>query len=465
MKPAAPERSLVSDPAFLRLKDYIIHATGLHYFQDKDSDLADRTAKRLSAIGVPDCAAYLERLQNGISGEKELDALITELTIGETYFFRHTEQFDALRDTILPQLIEKNRATRRLRIWSAGCSTGAEPYSLSILLRVNFAHLISGWDITIIGTDINKDFLSRAQSGIFEEWAFRTTPADIKSRCFSPVGKSWRIAPEFRENVSFQFHNLISQPCPSPIHNLFDFDLILCRNVAIYFSHDAFRELVMRLERCLVPEGWLLVGHSEPHMEIFRSFRTISVPGAILYQRSEGQSIPPVWHAPPLPAISWPDDVPSFIALPQNPQPKPVLSIPAPVEANVLDSVRALMASGEWASALARCAEILRGDTISTDAHFLNALILEHLGRHADSEQALRKVIFLDRNCMLAHYYLALRLQNDHDYRGAIRSFDNVLRLLSALDPARVFEDAEGLSAADLQQFAQTHLEVLNRHA
>ena len=468
MKPSAPERSLVVDPAFERLKEFIIHATGLHYFQDKDTDLAERTAKRLDKLSVADCATYLALLQNGVSGERELDALIAELTIGETYFFRHTEQFDALRDTILPQLIEKNRATRRLRIWSAGCSSGAEPYSISILLRIHFAHLISGWDVTIIGTDINKDFLSRAQSGVFEEWAFRTTPADIKSRCFSQVGKSWKIGAEYREHVSFQYHNLISQPCPSQIHNLFDFDLILCRNVVIYFSHDAFRELIARLERCLVPDGWLLVGHSEPHMDVFRSFRMVSVPGAILYQRGEGPSILPAWTAPSLPAISWADDLPGGHEATPPPIPQPVLTVPmvsGEAKPNELDAVRTLMASGEWFAASARCAEILERDAINTDAHFLNALIFEHLGQHADSEQALRKVIFLDRNCVLAHYYLALRLQNIHDYRGAIRSFDNALRLLAAIDPARVFADAEGLSAADLQQYAQSHLEVLNRHA
>jgi chemotaxis protein methyltransferase CheR len=460
MKPAAFERSLVADPAFSRLKEFIIQATGLHYFQDKDGDLSDRISKRLSAVSVNDCATYLEQLKSGTAGECELDELITELTIGETYFFRHTEQFDALRNIVLPQLIERNRDTRRLRIWSAGCSSGAEPYSIAILLREHFEHLIAGWDVKIIGTDINKDFLSRAQSGLFEEWAFRGTSPDIRSRCFSQSGKSWQIGREFRERVSFQYHNLITHPYPSALHNLFDFDLILCRNVVIYFSHDNFRELVARLERCLVPDGWLLVGHSEPHLEVFRSFRTISVPGAILYQRSETAAPPPtVFNLPPLPAMEWTHAV---LAEPQLP-PAPLAAVAE--KSGGLDAVRGLMNSGDWPAAAKCCNDELSRDSISIDAHFLNALILEHLGQHADSEQALRKVIFLDRNFVLAHYYLALRLQNNHDHRGAIRSFENVLRLLATMDPSRVYADAEGMSGSDMQQFAQTHLEVLNRHA
>jgi chemotaxis protein methyltransferase CheR len=126
---------LIQDPAYGLLKGFVIESTGLAYYVDKDEDLAGRIERRMSKRRAQDCAAYLRLLKDGHDGEAELDALIAELTIGETYFLRHRELFDALRDLVLPDLIERNRHTRRLRIWSAGCATGPEPYSVAILLR------------------------------------------------------------------------------------------------------------------------------------------------------------------------------------------------------------------------------------------------------------------------------------------------------------------------------------------
>jgi chemotaxis protein methyltransferase CheR len=154
--------AVVSDPDYQRLKDRLIEFTGLAYYADKDEDLAGRISRRFSELGVRNCASYLHLLQAEGKGESELDVLIAELTIGETYFFRHREQFDALRSMVLPGILDHNHALRRLHIWSAGCATGAEPYSIALLLQQDFAHRIAGWDVSILGTDINRQFLSRA---------------------------------------------------------------------------------------------------------------------------------------------------------------------------------------------------------------------------------------------------------------------------------------------------------------
>ena len=119
-----------------------------------------------------------------------MDALIEEVTIGETYFFRHREHFDALRDLVLPDLIARNAGQRRLRIWCAGCADGAEPYSLSILLRRELAHLLFGWEVSILGTDINRQCLAIAREGRFEEWSLRSTSEDVKQACFAEKGKT-----------------------------------------------------------------------------------------------------------------------------------------------------------------------------------------------------------------------------------------------------------------------------------
>ena len=203
---------LVADPLYPRLKAHLVESTGLTYYTDKDVDLARRVGRRLSIVGAPNCASYLEILRDPLRGPSELDSLIEEVTIGETYFFRHREHFDALRDLVFPDLIARNRAHRRLRIWCAGCADGPEPYSLAILLKRDMGHLLTGWEVTILGTDINRRSLARASEGKFEAWALRSTPGDLKGNCFRSEGKLWGLAPEYKEWVSFQYHNWLSIP-------------------------------------------------------------------------------------------------------------------------------------------------------------------------------------------------------------------------------------------------------------
>src|SRR5262245_54755292 len=222
----------LSDPHFSELKTYVLNHTGLWYYADKDEDFASRIERRFHTVGIRRCAEYLRLLHNEPDGSREMDDLVGELTIGETYFFRQVEHFHILRDRILPELIKRNSQTRRLRIWSAGCATGAEPYSVAILLELDFADQIAGWDIAIIGTDINSEFLARARAARYAQWAFRTTPEWIKMRCFEHQGSSWVLRPEFSRHVWFQYHNLASDTHPPGLPAL-PFDLILCRNVTI----------------------------------------------------------------------------------------------------------------------------------------------------------------------------------------------------------------------------------------
>jgi chemotaxis protein methyltransferase CheR len=257
--------AVLSDPDYLQLKEWVIGHTGLAYYSDKDADFAERIQRRLAALRVRDCSSYLRILGGRPMGEQEIDSLVAELTIGETYFFRQREHFDELRVRILPDLIERNRASRRLRIWSAGCATGAEPYSVALLLRLELADELIGWDVGILGTDINREFLARARAAKFDDWAFRESPDDLKTRCFERDGRRWALRREFKGLVSFQFHNLMSGSCPVTSCGAPVFDLILCRNVMIYFGAENVRATVELLHNCLAAGGWLLVGHAEPN--------------------------------------------------------------------------------------------------------------------------------------------------------------------------------------------------------
>lgn len=133
--------------------------------------------------------------------------------------------------------------------------------------------------MSILGTDVNRQCLARAREGRFEEWALRGLPEGLRRGCFTAVGREWHLAPEYRKGVSFQYHNLVTHPFPSLLHELADFDLILCRNVTIYFAPEIVRRLVDQFHRCLADGGWLVVGHAEPNVEWLRAFRTVKTPG------------------------------------------------------------------------------------------------------------------------------------------------------------------------------------------
>lgn len=457
--------ALIADPLYPQLKEQMIESTGLNYYADKDADLARRIGHRLATTGSQDCAAYLAMLRDPLRGPSELDALIAELTIGETYFFRHPEHFDALRERVLPDLMSRNRALsppkRSMRIWCAGCADGPEPYSLAILLKREMAHQIHGWEVTIFGTDINRHRLAKAREGKFEEWALRSTSEEIKRDCFSKEGRFWTIAPKYKEGVSFQFHNLVEDSFPSLLNNLSSFDLIVCRNVMIYFGPDLMHRMIQQFHDCLVPGGWLVVGPSEPNMTCFASFHVVNAPGVTLYQRphqpfgpgiaAETLTMAPL---PPVPAV------PRVRDSTTNGQ----VAAPARSAPPTLERLRHYADGGAWENAARCCEELLREDNLKAKVHFYHALVLEQMNKHVEAETSLRRVLYLDRRSVLAHYYLGLLLQSRGDPKQAARFFENTLNLLQFRDDADSFSEADGITAAELKKLAGMHLEILRTH-
>lgn len=458
--------ALVADPFFPRLKALVIETTGMAFYADKDEDLARIVLARMDELGIATCVRYLDLIADVSRGADEMDALVAELTIGETYFFRHKEQFDALRDTILPDVLARNEPFRRLRIWSAGCATGPEPYSLAIMLKREFGARIAGWHVSIVATDINQKFLARAREGRYDEWAFRATPDDVRKLCFEKIGRQWAIRNEYKSCVTFQYHNLIKNKFPSLVDNIAGFDIIICRNVVIYFSQETVQALVPCFRESLVEGGWLVMGHAEPNMELFRSFRSINAPGAVLYQRVDGPvaAPPPATCAPvvinpcvPLP----PPDLPRRrMAMRRPPTPTPAAKPPAPL-ANGMVRARELADIGHWDEALAICDGVIATDALDARAHFFRALVLEQKGDLDGCETALRRAIYLDRQAVLPHYHLGLFLWRREEAQGAQRSFRNVLALLGRMPDDHAICDGDDLTAGQLRETVGMHLTLI----
>ncbi len=483
-------QSLLADPAFARLKALVIDTTGMAFYRDKSEDLAQILAARMTELAVGGCDGYLERLALGAT---EMDALVAELTIGETYFFRHKEQFDALRDVILPDVIERNRSTRRLRIWSAGCATGPEPYSIAIMLEREFGARIANWHVTVLGTDINQKFLSRAREGRYDQWAFRAMPEDIRAACFTKIGTQWQINPEYRRFVKFQYHNLIKSRFPSIIDNIAGFDLIICRNVIIYFSPETIEGLIPCFHETLSDGGWLVMGHAEPNQHLFRDFRTVNTPGAVLYQRVDGHQARP-WVPPPSPApmVKAPPslvlprltaldagrDVPNPSRSPrgkpppvaprsQPPRSQPLQSQPlAPLPPGAaaghgLTQIRELADCGQWDAAAAACDALLVSTPMDAWGHFYRAMIHEQVGQAEECEKALRRAIYLDRRMVLPHYHLGLFLLRRDDSVAAAKAFRNVLTLLKDLPDDGQVADADKITVGQMREAVDMHLKLI----
>jgi chemotaxis protein methyltransferase CheR len=440
------------DPCYTRLKEHLIAITGLAFYSDRDERLTELIASRLSALGMHDCSSYTNLLADQEQGRAEMDVLISRLTIGETYFFRDEAQFDAIRSVILPDILERNKCSKQLRIWSAGCATGAEPYSLAILLARDFADRIAGWQVGIDATDLNRGYLAQAAAGKFRAWAIRSTSDEVKRECFSKDGLTWTVHPRYRQWISFHQMNLVEREFPTPWPDGTRFDLILCRNVMIYFAPEVNRRLIGQLHNSLGDDGWLVVGASEHGLDGYQAFRTSDVANARIYQK-----LPPaLWGGPPGPQPT-PSSASVFRMLAQ-PDPAPVAGpIAEPGRAD-LEGLRQLADRGDWQAA-AECARtLLSRDGLNPQIHFYQALIFENLGQAAEAQRCLRQAIYLDRSFALAHYQLGLALERDRQIPAAARSFGNVLKVLASVQDDAIVTAGSGVTATGLKELARTHL-------
>lgn len=457
------------DTGFPNLKSRIIERTGHFYYQDKDDLLWERVRKRMRATGRGDSTQYLALLDDKLSGSTEWTRLEAEITIGETFFFRYAEQFAALRDTILPEIIERKAGERRLRIWSAGCATGAESYSLAILVNELLGPQIEGWRTTIVGTDINESFLEVARQARFGKWALRSMPSGDRDRYFLPgKGEQWQLRPEFRSLVRFERHNLLSLLDGTSPLEFSDFDLILCRNVLIYFHPDTVTQVVGALRDCLSDKGWMLLGHAEPSPVFASMMQALSLPGTVAYRQGEVETTPAPKAEPaepwtpllPLPAKQAPKA--KHAPPPVAPRPAPAQPAPSPASEpdTLLDQVRDLANLGDFRTAHALCGRALAAHPLNPALHLYQGLIAQALNRHDEAEKSFLKGIYLDKSFAMAHYHLGLLLLAQGRPSPGRRSLANAARIATGLPDDRELEEGDGLTARDLLNLVRIHLDA-----
>ncbi len=273
----------LSDEVFRLLRDHIRDYCGLFFDESSKFIFERRLSRRLKSYHLDDFRDYYRFLLYDRKRHEEMIALIDLLTVNETYFFREQNQLKAFTEEILPELRERNRESKRMRIWSAGCATGEEPYTLAILI-LEYGHLL-GWDIEISGSDINQRVLTTARQGTYRKNSFRCTEQYFIDRYFTEEVGALRISDRVKELVHFGHLNLLD---PFKVRFLGEMDLIFCRNVLIYFDQQTRKKVVEHFYDRLIEGGYLFLGHAESLITISTSFALRHLKHDMVYQKPLG---------------------------------------------------------------------------------------------------------------------------------------------------------------------------------
>jgi chemotaxis protein methyltransferase CheR len=438
-------RPELGDEDFARLQLLLSRAAGLVFDASRRDSLAYSVRERLRATGVTAVGEYLDLVS--AAGSAERQALIDEVTIQETHFFRNPPQMRALRSHVLPELLRHAETRgRRLRIWSAGCSTGEEPYTVAMMLR-ELLPVSAGWDVKVIATDVSAGALEAARRATYGPRAVQlASPTDV-ARFFVPTGDGRVVVrPEVTDLVELRHHNLVTDPVPED-----GLDLVLCRNVTIYFSRETTRALMGRLHAALRDGGYLLLGHSETLWQVSDAFTLVALgsgdSAAYLYRRldaparAERRTVLPDRRT-----AAEPTPVERRVAERRAPHP---FVPPQPVSDDVLSAAREALSEGRYEDA-ARLARLAAdADPLRAEVHYLHGLALVDLGRDGEALPPLRRAVYLDPDAGLAHFLLAGALARTGDRAAAAREYRAAALALTRA-PAVDAPELGGRSAREL---------------
>lgn len=459
----------LSDEVCRQARALIASRLGLDFPAGREADLERRflSACHTSSYSAPE--TYLAWLATLPAESQEWRRLAGHLTVGETYFFRDRASFAALEQHVLPALIAARRAQGllQLRIWSAGCATGEEPYSLAILLDRLLPDR-SAWSLTILATDINHAALAVARRGLYRQWSLRDTPTWVQERYFSDHGAAgFEVDPRMRQMVTFTLLNLADAGHLATTTDTSAMDVILCRNVLMYFTREAQRAAVERLQRALASGGWLLVSAIEASADLMRPLVPVNFPGAILYRKEPTADAPvrpscrvaTVWPA----AVGlWPGaDTSRDSVAAQSPltSPPEAQTNTAPDTTTALQRARALADQGDLGQAHDLCAAVLARDRLDPEAHLLLAAISQERGDIPAALEALRRTVYLAPHCASAHFLLGSLLLRQGEHRRGRRCMETAIRLLSALPREATVPGSGGLLAGRLLETVRASLE------
>lgn len=413
------------------LKQLMVQRIGLLIPDDASDRFADTLRERTAYLGYSSLDDYRTFLVGGDAAE-EWAELARFFTTGETFFFRDQGLHALLKDKILPELFERRKAERALRIWCAACSSGEEAYSIAILLDELVADQ-SQWNISILGTDINRDFIEKARQGIYTEWSFRGMSDERRQRYFHQRKNTWVLNEVIRNRVTFRPGNLAADEFPDRVAGLYEMDLILCRNTFIYMAPHVVSRIADKFAETLSEGGMLITGHGELYAHHLGKLRARVFPESIIYQKVAASSF--------LPAMALPAEITRPVPERSLPMRKTNVAVPprAAAEAGEKTTVSEMQQAwlyanqGQRERAARSCGEMVAKDPLAAEPHYLLALLAQERGDFTEAGNLLKKVIYLDPSFIAAYLDLGDLYARDGDdvragkMRAAARSLLKVL--------------------------------------
>jgi chemotaxis protein methyltransferase CheR len=283
---AASQVSGPPDPHLFRIRDLIYQAAGIFQPDNKLRLLEDRCGRRMQELKVKTLREYMDRLTHPPAAREEMVKLLNEVTIGETCFFRNQPQLDALKSIVWPRIINARSGipVKKLRIWSAGCSTGEEPYTLAIMLLEESGGMFKGWTFEIQATDLNERSVEHCKAALYGDYSVRNVSPYFRQKYFTPAGDKLQLSAAARSLVTFSRLNLLDDARMLFMKGM---DLIFCANVLIYFDLNSKRRVIQHFYSNLQPHGYFFLGHSESLFGVSEAFKLVHFPSATGYVKSQ----------------------------------------------------------------------------------------------------------------------------------------------------------------------------------
>ena len=473
---------LWSEPEFVGIAEQVARRTGLVFVPNRCQALEQAVRVVMRHQCLADLGEFERRLA---AGRVPWEPLIAQMTVGETYFFRDPEHFEFLTQRVLPELMERRGTQYCPRVWSAGCASGEEAYSLAMALDEQ-GKLDGAF---VLGTDLNRVALTRARAGRYTKWSLRGLETRRLDRYFRWDANEVVLSQALRDRVTLQELNLSGAAYPSAVTCTFAMDFILCRNVLIYLSPEAILDLARRMFDCLSPGGYLVTGPSDPMLADPR-FEVVSVTAGIAYHRPLGTLAPArPSPMPPFPGIRQAPRLPS--------SPPPPVPLPKEADAQLSLRERARIAEQQgdheqlrrlatqhpdvpWLAVLAvqaicnaasvtgaesECRAALARHPLTADLHYLHALMLLDLGQVDPATKALRRAIYLDSSLAIAYFTLGSVLVSLRDPAGAERAFRNAEQCARARPSDEPVPLASDINAQGLASAAARELGLLRKRS
>ena len=505
--PMEKTKRVFSKIDFDKSRQCIESRTGVYIDDSKQNSLKISLDTRMNVLGVKDYDAYYSLIKTNTVGKKEFDELLNLILIKETFFFRDDRQLRVLTENILPALIERKK-DKEIKIWSAGCATGEEPYSIAMAVMESFPP--DNMNVSVYATDISAEALKKAKEGIYSKNSMRSIDRAMLNKYFTQRGGRYHLHDQVKQMVRFDTVNLIDTYFPIEGNR---FDIIFCKNVIIYFRLDTVKTVIQRFYDALAAGGYLFVGHSESLWQISDDFELEEISGVFLYRKDGRNKVAPeikqfrqkgkaatskVFTRPRTPSPIGTTVsryvTPAAQAVKEKVIPQHIVLIqkkdlsewvnkkvlpsdgncevaleeiegvlqgdPKNIDAHLLaGKIYANM--GLYDKALKKGMDVLEVDDLSEDAYLLRGSIYCKIGEKEKAISAFKKAIYLDDKSVISHYYLGNLYKDAHLNEQAVKEYKNVINIFEANPEGKEWLASEVFTGGQLKEICTKNIELL----